>query len=68
MSVSTKADRGERGHMGCIREAIQNWMVVKAEAKLAKVFRQLKCSASDTTFQKHEMFSVIHTKFHGSHS
>ena len=52
VSVSTKADRGERGHMGCIPEAIQNWMVVKAGkgAKLAKEFRQLKYSDSDTAF------------------
>ena len=60
MSVSTKVDRGERGCMGCILDVIQNWTVARPrkEAKLAKVFRQLKCSDFDTAFQKHEILSV----------
>ena len=44
MSVSTKVDRGERGHMGCILDVIQNWMVgeglgKRLGVKTTKMFR-----------------------------
>ena len=47
VSVYQGRQRGEGPH-----GTIQNWMVVKAgkEAKLAKEFRQLKYSDSDTAF------------------